>query len=57
MRQPHEVVPAPQTREEVLVHGLAEIAHMAPGGRLTPSYNDLRRVKDYAAGILEQAQA
>lgn len=57
MRELHEVKPQPQTVEEILLHGIWEIATLAPGGHLSdPCYGARRQIQDYARRIWRAAE-
>lgn len=58
MRKPDEVTPSPKTSEEIIEHGLREIASLAPGVHGSdPCYDARRTIKDYALTILAAAEA
>lgn len=58
MRDVNDVEPAPKTELEILRHGIAEIAALAPGShQLHPDlYAARREIKDYAVGIKKAAE-
>jgi hypothetical protein len=54
VRELDEVTPSPTTREKIMMHGLHEIAMMAPGSHLSdPAYSARRKIKEYAQRILD----
>lgn len=60
MRTINEVVPAPITREAILLHGINELATLATGSHdetVNPAYAALRKVSAYAQSIRDAATA
>jgi len=57
MRETSEVDPRPQTAEEILRHGIEEIATLAPGlHQIDPCYGARRQIADYARRILRESE-
>jgi hypothetical protein len=56
LREPHEVAPAPRTREQILAHGIAELSMLATGSHIgDPCYVVRREIKEYALRIQRAA--
>lgn len=58
MRTIEQVNPQPRTREEILLHGINELAMLAPGSHIdNPVYGALRGIKGYAQSTLDAANS